>query len=169
MTTKRLTVSILCFIATLFFGASLATAQAPVTPAADIDALFTDEDPQLHANKQVVYHIMKDLIEAGHWHKADQFLTERYIQHNPNVASGRAGVVTFFQDVLGVKPKPIPEKLSAPVVQVIAEGDYVVVVLVSTLPTPTDPEKTYTTSWFDMFRIMDGKADEHWDSATLIP
>ena len=34
---------------------------------------------------------------------------------------------------------------------------------------PKDPSKTYTTTWFDMWRIKDGKADEHWDSAMKNP
>ena len=29
-----------------------------------------------------------------------------------------------------------------------------------------DPTQTYTTTWFDMWRFVDGKADEHWDPAT---
>lgn len=110
---------------------------------------------------------MKVLLEAGHWEVADRYLTERYIQHNPNVPSGCTGVVGFFRD-LDVKPQVIPPRLSAPVVQVVAEDDYVVVVTVATLPRPSDPTQTYTTSWFDMFRIKDGKADEHWDSANLM-
>lgn len=142
-------------------------AQEAVVAAPNVDALFTDKNKKLHANKQVVYHIMKDLLEAGHWDKAGLYLTERYIQHNPNVPSGRAGVVTFFKDIVGVKPKPIPAKLSTPVVQVIAQGDYVIVSLVSTLPHPKEAGKTYTTTWFDMFRIKDGKADEHWDSSPI--
>jgi predicted SnoaL-like aldol condensation-catalyzing enzyme len=28
------------------------------------------------------------------------------------------------------------------------------------------PERTYTTTWFDMFRVVDGKIVEHWDPAT---
>ncbi len=32
---------------------------------------------------------------------------------------------------------------------------------------PKNPGKTYTTTWFDMWRFVDGKADEHWDGATL--
>ena len=32
---------------------------------------------------------------------------------------------------------------------------------------PGDATKTYTTTWFDMWRIKDGKADEHWDGATI--
>lgn len=32
---------------------------------------------------------------------------------------------------------------------------------------PQDPWKTYSTTWFDMWRIKDGKAAEHWDPALL--
>jgi hypothetical protein len=31
---------------------------------------------------------------------------------------------------------------------------------------PTDVTKSYTTTAFDMWRFVDGKADEHWDGAT---
>lgn len=167
MTRLKSTALALCAMLSIAAPA-VALAQEAVTPAADIDALFTDRNRKLHANKQVVYHIMKDLLEAGHWDKADRYLTERYIQHNPNVPSGRAGVVKFFGD-RGVRPRPIPPRLSTPVVQVIAQGDHVVVATVATRPGMADPGKTYTTTWFDMFRIKDGKADEHWDGATLMP
>jgi predicted SnoaL-like aldol condensation-catalyzing enzyme len=52
------------------------------------------------------------------------------------------------------------------VVAVLAEGDLVNVVIARSYPDPNEPGKTYTTSWFDMWRFVDGKADEHWDAAT---
>jgi len=153
-------------------GASLASlpasAQDPVVGAPDAEALFTSPDPALNRNKQAAYHIQRDLLEAGHWEMADRWLTERYIQHNPNAKSGRAGVIAFFTQVLKVQPKPIPAKLAQKVVAVVAEGDYVVIITPRTLKDPKDPAKTYTTSWFDMWRFVDGKADEHWDGATLM-
>src|SRR5271154_3724359 len=84
------------------------TAQEPVVGVANPDALFTSSDPQLNANKQVAYHIMRDLLEANHWDLASQFLTERYLQHNPNVASGHDPVVKYFTATR--KPTPIPDK-----------------------------------------------------------
>ncbi|NTF33274.1 SnoaL-like domain-containing protein [Rhizobium skierniewicense] len=148
---------------------SLATlpayAQEAVVKAEDAEALFTSPDPKLNANKQVTYKIIRDLLEAGHWDKADQYLTERYIQHNPNAASGRDGVIKFFTEVLKVEKKPIPDKISSPVVFVTAEGDLVTVGFVREVKDPKDPTKTYTTTWFDTWRFVDGKADEHWDSA----
>ncbi len=68
-------------------GVAGAYAQEAVIEAKDKDALFTSKDPVLHANKQIVYHIVKDLLEAGQWGEADKYLSERYLQHNPNVPS----------------------------------------------------------------------------------
>jgi predicted SnoaL-like aldol condensation-catalyzing enzyme len=147
----------------LLSGTACLQAQEAVVGASDPDSLFTSKDPKLHANKQVAYKIIKELIEAGHWERADQYLTERYIQHNPLAASGRAGVVKFFTEVVKAKPQPIPEKMKSKVVAVLAEGDFVTVAFARELKDPKDPGKTYTTTWFDMWRFKDGKADEHWD------
>ncbi|HEY6157674.1 MAG TPA: nuclear transport factor 2 family protein [Gemmatimonadales bacterium] len=141
-------------------------AQAPVVGASDPDALFRSSDPKLNANKQAAYHIVKELLEAGHWELADRYLTERYIQHNPNARSGREGVVRFFTEVRKVKPTPLPEKIRTKVVSVVAEGDLVVVAYVQEVKDAKDPSKSYSTTWFDMWRFEDGKADEHWDPAT---
>jgi predicted SnoaL-like aldol condensation-catalyzing enzyme len=143
-----------------------ATAQEPVVGAHDADALFHSSDPQLDANMQVAYHIEKDLLEARHWELADRYLTTRYLQHNPNAASGLKGVVYYFTQVLKQRPRPIPSKLGIPVVSVVAQGDLVIVATPRVMHDAKDPSKTYTTTWFDMWRIKDGKADEHWDCAT---
>ena len=153
-------------LAVAFAVAPQAHSQEAVVAAADPDALFTSPDPALNANKQVIYHVMKDLLEANHWELADKYLTARYLQHNPQVKSGRDGVVRFFTTVLKAKPVPIPAKMTTKVVSVTAEGDMVVVGIVRELKDPHDPSKTYTTTWFDMWRIRGGKADEHWDCAT---
>jgi predicted SnoaL-like aldol condensation-catalyzing enzyme len=157
--------SLLTLVTALALAPSTVRAQEPVVGAPDAEALFTSPDPKLHRNKQAAYHIERELLAAGHWEMADRWLTERYLQHNPNAASGRAGVVTFFTQVLKVQPKPIPDKLPIPVVAVVAEGDYVTVITPRTMKDPKDPSKSYTTSWFDMWRFVDGKADEHWDGA----
>jgi predicted SnoaL-like aldol condensation-catalyzing enzyme len=65
-----------------------------------------------------------------------------------------------------VKPTPVSEKMKSKIVAVLAEGDLVTVAYVLDMKDPKDPTKTYTTTWFDMWRFKDGKADEHWDPAT---
>jgi predicted SnoaL-like aldol condensation-catalyzing enzyme len=136
-------------------------AQEPVKAAADPDALFRDKDPRLNTIKQVAYHIEKELLQCNYWDQADKWLSERYIQHNPLVASGRAPVVKFF----GARPrKPACDRLEVPVVAVLADGDLVTVVTVA--QRKDSKGEPYTTTWFDMWRIVDGKADEHWDPQT---
>jgi predicted SnoaL-like aldol condensation-catalyzing enzyme len=153
---KRLT-SIAFSLALVSYG----HAQEAVTPAADTDTLFHSADPRLNANKQAAYMIIKELLEAGHWERASKYLTERYIQHNPLAASGRDGVVHYFTEVVKMKPIPVPEKMKSKIVSVVAEGDLVTVAYVRELKDPKDATKSYTTTWFDMWRFKDGRADEH--------
>ena len=143
----------------------MAFAQEPVVGASEPERLFTSRDRKLHANKQVVLHIVRDLLEAGHWKDAPKYLSDRYLQHNPMVASGLRPVMSFFSG-MPERPIPKPSEWRTKVVSVVAEGDLVVVATVRELPRPSG-SGTYTTTWFDMWRIKDGKADEHWDGATL--
>jgi predicted SnoaL-like aldol condensation-catalyzing enzyme len=92
---------------------------------------------------------------------------ENYIQHNPNVATGRRALAE--QIARNVKRQAAQAQIKAPVVAIVAEGNLVVVSLVSELPDPADSSKKYTTTWFDMFRIENGKIAEHWDSAVRLP
>jgi predicted SnoaL-like aldol condensation-catalyzing enzyme len=158
--------------ASLLLGGTVADAQAlndPVVAHPNPESLFTSRDPKLNANKQVALKIVKELLESGHWDRAPLYLTDRYIQHNPLAGSGLKPVMAYFVDVAKVKPKPIPAKMQTKVVAVQAEGDYVTVSFVREMKDPKDPARTYTTTWFDMWRFKDGKADEHWDPATLPP
>ena len=156
----------LLMTAALFAVPSAGLAQESVVGVANPEALFRDKNPKLDANKQATLHIMKDLLQCNHWNEADKWLTAEYIQHNPNVASGRAGVVKFF----GARPRtPTCDKLTTPIVAVLADGDLVTVVIPRVQKDPNDPSKTYTTTWFDMWRFVNGKADEHWDPATKPP
>src|SRR5690606_25368672 len=138
----------------------------PVVGVADPESLFTDDDPQLHRNKQAALHIMRELLQCGWWDQADQWLTERYIQHNPNAASGRDNVVQFFTQVLRRPRAATCDKLTTPIVAVVAEGDYVTVVWPMTCR--HEGIEPYTSTWFDMWRFVDGKADEHWDPAMKV-
>jgi len=143
------------------FGGALVFAQDPVTPAPDVEALFHDKNKKLNEMKQTAYHIEKELLQCNYWDQSDKWLTERYIQHNPLAGNGRAGVVKFFSS----RPKAATcDKLTAPVVEVLADGNYVTVVTVANRK--DSKGNAYTTTWFDMWRIMDGKADEHWDPQT---
>lgn len=148
----------------LLAAAAPALAQEPVMGKPD-ESLFTDKDPRLHANKQATLRIMRELLQCNYWDQADRWLTERYIQHNPNAASGRAGVVAFFNSLK--RPRAATcDTLTTPIVAVIAQGDLVTVIWPMTCQ--HDNGKPYTSTWFDMWRFVDGKADEHWDPGMRI-
>lgn len=139
----------------------------PVVPHANPESLFTSKDPQLQRNKQAALHIMRELLQCNQWSRAGEWLTTKYIQHNPMAASGLAGVQKYFIEIAKRTPTPTCTKLTSPVVAVQAEGDYVTVLAVREVKYADDPSKSYTTTWFDTWRFVDGKADEHWDPATL--
>jgi predicted SnoaL-like aldol condensation-catalyzing enzyme len=145
-----------------FAGPSFA--QVPVTPAPDHSVLLQSADPKLAQNKRLVYDFWREVFEAGQLHLAEKYLAEGYIQHNPNVPTGRAAFVAFFGKFK--KPQSIESKVAAPLVAITAEGDMVVLSFAREQPDPKDPSKTYTTTWFDMFRIEGGKLVEHWDPAS---
>ena len=138
-----------------------AHAQVAVTAAPDHAKLLASQTPKATANKRLVYDFWREVLEGGHLELADKYLTESYIQHNPSVPTGRAGFVDLFSHF--AKPTPIDAKIKAPLVDIVAEGNLVVLSFVAELPDPKDKSKTYTTTWFDMFRVEDGKIAEHWD------
>ncbi|MCV2348662.1 nuclear transport factor 2 family protein [Paucibacter sp. Y2R2-4] len=151
----------------ILFGLTLSLgvqAQVPVQANTDHAQMLAAADPVAAANKRLVYDFWREVFEGGQLDQAGKYLTEGYIQHNPSVPTGREGFVKFFAQFS--KPKPLEARIKAPLVAVLAEGDKVVLVFVQTLPEPEAPGKTYTSTWFDMFRIEGGKIAEHWDPAT---
>jgi predicted SnoaL-like aldol condensation-catalyzing enzyme len=142
-----------------------AFAALPVVPGKDQAAMLKSSDPKLAANKKVAYDFFRIVLRGYRLDQADKYMTNDYMQHNPNAETGMAGFKAYFN---AVKPKelpPIPETLPG-LVAIQAEGDYVTLSFVREYDDPSAQGKKYTTTWFDMFRIVNGKIVEHWDSAT---
>ena len=131
-------------------------AQEPVVGVKDPEKLFTDPVPALNRNKQATLHIMRELLQCGQWDRAGEWLTKAYHQHNPNAASGLDGVVAFFTQVLKVKRVDKCDKLTTEVVAVMADDDYVTVLVPRKFPDPRTKGKEYYTSWFDTWRFVAG-------------
>jgi predicted SnoaL-like aldol condensation-catalyzing enzyme len=146
-----------------FAHAASAGAQLPVRANPDHERLLASTDPKLAANKRLVYDFWREVFEAGHMELAEKYMAESYIQHNPNVPTGRAAFVEFFAKFK--KPKAIEARVAAPLVAIVAEGDLVVLAFAREVADPQDAAKKYSTTWFDMFRIEGGKIAEHWDPA----
>lgn len=126
-------------------------------------SMLKSNDPKLAKNKKIVYDFWREVFEGGHLDKAPDYMLETYIQHNPNVPTGRKAFVDFFSKF--AVPKPVVDTIKAPLIAIIADGDLVTMVFKREQPDPKDPTKKYTTTWFDMLRIENGKLAEHWDPA----
>ncbi len=141
-----------------------ASINPPTTP--QISPAMNDKEK---VNLKLVLDWWREVIEGGHMELTTKYQAEDYIQHNPNVPTGRAAFVSFFQDVVGVKPQnPIPTTLQrAPVVSG-AKGDFVFLIFEQEQKHPTDASATYRSNSFEILRIENGKVQEHWDSAKRI-
>src|ERR1041384_3381288 len=143
--------------------AGVAQAAEPVVAASPEaqKAMLASKDPQLAANKKLVWDMWRTFLQGGDIDAADKYLAPEYHQHNPNAETGLAGVKAYFRAV-GRKATPPKDSIDG-LVSMVAEGDKVTLALVREYK---DKEgKPYTTTWFDMFRIANGKIVEHWDVA----
>jgi predicted SnoaL-like aldol condensation-catalyzing enzyme len=140
-------------------------AALPVTapPASKQKEMLKSTDPKLALNKKLAYDFFRILLRGRRLEMAPEFMHKDYMQHNPNAETGMAGFVDYFSKLGG--PAPIPETLDG-LIAIQAEGDYVTLSFVREYDDPSAPGKKYSTTWFDMLRIEDGKVAEHWDNAT---
>ena len=152
--------SVLC-LAVILVLSPASHAQVAVQAAPNQEPLLASPDARLATNKRLVYDFWREVLEGGHMELAPKYMTESYIQHNPNVPTGRAAFVEFFTKIS--KPKAIEPRVKAPLVAIVAEGDLVVLSFVREEKDPKDATRKYTTTWFDMFRVENGKIAEHWD------
>lgn len=142
-----------------------AFAQSPPVGNDDHEALLASDDPQLAANKRLVYDWWREVFEAGHLELNAQYIVPDFIEHNPNVANGREGVEAFIAS--RGEPRPIQDRVEQELIAVMAEGDLVTLMFVMEYDHPEDSGQTYKTTWYDTFRVVDGMIVEHWDPATI--
>lgn len=105
------------------------------------EVLLRAADPRLAANKRLVFDSWQG--------RAPKRVGFGMIDHDPTVS--------------GSEPTLPPR--DGPVVAVVAQGDLVVLVTALVHPHPVHRDATYTTTWFDMFRVADGRLAEHWNGA----
>jgi len=112
---------------------------------------------------------MRDMLQYNHLELANKVMAPGYIQHNPNVPTGREGFLKFFSSLPNRNPEPIkPEWKSKPSL-ILTSGDLVFFMFDRDGKDPADPSKTYKYNWFDMVRVDNGMIQEHWDTARKNP
>jgi predicted SnoaL-like aldol condensation-catalyzing enzyme len=120
-------------------------------------------------NVDFVLNWWREVIEAKHTELAANYQAEDYIQHNPNVPTGRAAFVKFFNS-RGPRIDPIPAKLKRPPVVQGAKDNFVWLVFQEEGKDPHDAAaRTLYANSFDLIRMQNGKVQEHWDSAKKWP
>lgn len=113
----------------------------------------------LEANKQNAVAFYTMAYQGAPKKAVTLYVGETYIQHNPDVADGPDGFISYFERM----QKEYPDK-SINFVRCIAEGD--LVALHTHQKWPEGDE--YIT--MDFFRFdTNGKICEHWDAIQQIP
>lgn len=117
-------------------------------------------------NKAIVRRLFEEVLK-GNLAIADELIVTDYAQHSVfGVPQGREGFKQFFMGFGAAVPD-----VSHTIEDMIAEGDKVVVrstirgTQTGDLPGIPATGKPFTLTTIDIFRLADGKIEEHWDAA----
>ncbi|MBN1176674.1 MAG: ester cyclase [Dehalococcoidales bacterium] len=121
----------------------------------------------LESNRKIIKTFVNDVFVNHDLSKLDEYMRDDYIQHNPDVAQGKAGFIEFFKTTFNAMPD-----FKYTLKKIVADGDIVMIYCTTT--------GTHTGgAWLgkaaagnrlefdvvDIFRIQDGMIAEHWDVA----
>lgn len=120
------------------------------TQAADLD--------KTEANKALMKTYMDDILQGRKEKFTTYFDGNNYIQHSPLVADNLTGLFAGLQ-ALAKQGKAVKYDR---VHMILGEGNFVLVVSEGSFG-------GQLSSYYDLFRIQDGKIAEHWDTIEAIP
>jgi predicted SnoaL-like aldol condensation-catalyzing enzyme len=117
-------------------------------------------DPRLDRNKRNVLAFYEAAINTKDFDAAARLIADRYVQHNPAIADGAAGLKDRVEYIRETFPQ-----LRAEVKSIFADGDHVIA-HVHAVRVPGQRG----TAIVDIFRVdEDGKLVEHWDVMQDVP
>lgn len=110
-------------------------------------------------NKVLVENFVKDVLMGQNPDKLTSYFDgDHYIQHNPFIADGLSGLGKALEEWAKQGITMQYDKVHL----VVAEGNFVLTVSEGTLGGAH-------TSFYDLFRVENGKIAEHWDILETIP
>lgn len=105
------------------------------------------------ANREVVKNFLNDVMQGNRPEKTpDYFDGDTYLQHNTGIADGLSGLGA----ALAALAEQNIQMIYTTVHQVLAQGNFVLAVSEGTFGGAP-------TSYYDLWRVEDGKIAEHWD------
>ncbi len=111
------------------------------------------------ANKKLVRAFVEDILVKGKMDKlAGYFNGDQYLQHNPQIGDGLSGLGAALK---ALAEQGITMKYNR-IHKVLGEGNFVLVISEGSFAGKP-------TSYYDLFRVEDGKIAEHWDTMETIP
>ncbi|MEM8708636.1 MAG: nuclear transport factor 2 family protein [Actinomycetota bacterium] len=138
----------------------------------DVIAAYSDSTPSGHtsidgpsevtdldrtdANKATVRALIEQLLmEGGDLSRIEEFVAEEYVQHNAQVADGRAA----FAELLTAPDRTL---WYDEIVLLVGSGNFVATLCRARF----DGQEM---AQVDVFRLADGKVVEHWDNVEVVP
>lgn len=132
---------------------AIATEIASGRTQIDGPTAITDID-KTDANKALVKNLLDDIFFGANPEKITDYIsTEQYDQHNPGVKDGLAGLGEALASLAEAGMPMVYEKNHI----ILGEGNFILSVSEGIFM----KEKV---SFYDLFRIEDGKVVEHWDT-----
>lgn len=129
---------------------------APANPSGHTQtdgATATTDLNKTEVNRELVKNFLYDVMQGNNAAKTpDYFDGDVYIQHNTGIADGLSGLGTALAALAEQGVQMIYDKVH----MVLAQGNYVLAVSEGTFGGAP-------TSYYDLWRVENGKIAEHWD------
>lgn len=111
-------------------------------------------------NRAFVQSFVDEVLIKGKFDKLDQYIDDQcYTEHNPGMSDGLSKLRSVLSD--SASNDGISIKYDR-VHRILAEGNFV-------LSVSEGSKRGVHSSFFDLFRIADGKIVEHWDTTEAVP
>ena len=120
--------------------------------------------PPEQKNEELVLNLYRDVLGYHHFELASKYMAADYIQHNYTDPQGRDPLMAFIGQRFP-NPEPLQPEMKNKPTLVITKGDIVLMMTTRKVKDPKNPEKMMEVNHFEMVRVQNGLAQEHWDNS----
>ena len=109
-------------------------------------------------NRALIRIFVDEVLVRRQLDRLEDYLDEAFIQHNPHIADG----ISALREALQLSANGNLKFQYDQIHRVLAEGNFVLCV-------SEGKRDGVHTSFYDLFRVADGKIVEHWDTIEAVP